>query len=91
MKFSRRRACPEKSQSSNPRRRACPEPTSHNDLDQCAQNIHDGASKVQQELEPRRSKRGRIAKDLGPDFMTFNVEGEPQSYKAAMESSEAPY
>ncbi|KAB2625427.1 DNA polymerase zeta catalytic subunit-like [Pyrus ussuriensis x Pyrus communis] len=38
-----------------------------------------------------RSKRAKIAKDFGPDFLTFVTEEEPQTYKAALESSEAPY
>ncbi|KAB2622339.1 DNA polymerase zeta catalytic subunit-like [Pyrus ussuriensis x Pyrus communis] len=44
-----------------------------------------------QDLEPRKSKRAKIAKDFGPDFLTFVTEEEPQTYKAALESSEAPY
>ncbi|XP_068322439.1 B2 protein-like [Pyrus communis] len=32
-----------------------------------------------------------MAKDFGPNFLTFVTEEEPQTYKAALESSEAPY
>ncbi|GJT24582.1 DNA polymerase zeta catalytic subunit-like protein [Tanacetum coccineum] len=39
----------------------------------------------------RRSKRAKVTKDFGPDYMTYIVNEEPQTYKAAMESSEAPY
>lgn len=51
------------------------------------------SSKVQEEeeIEPRRSKRAKVPKGFGPEFLTFVTEEEPQSYKAAMESSEAPY
>ncbi|KAB2595479.1 DNA polymerase zeta catalytic subunit-like [Pyrus ussuriensis x Pyrus communis] len=53
---------------------------------------HASTSRVQsQDLEPRKSKRAKIAKDFGPDFLTFVTEDEPQTYKAALESSEAPY
>ncbi|XP_048444674.1 uncharacterized protein LOC125479439 [Pyrus x bretschneideri] len=55
-------------------------------------NNHASTSRVQiQDLEPRKSKRAKIAKDFGPDFLTFVTEEEPQTYKAALESSEAPY
>ncbi|KAK9942775.1 hypothetical protein M0R45_008423 [Rubus argutus] len=39
----------------------------------------------------RRSKRPKIAKSYGPDFLTYLLENEPQSYKEAMSSPEAPY
>ncbi|KAL0552312.1 hypothetical protein IC582_011420 [Cucumis melo] len=38
--------------------------------------------------EPRRSKRMRISKSFGPNFLTYLLENEPQE---AMSSSEAPY
>ncbi|KAL2239930.1 UNVERIFIED_CONTAM: Retrovirus-related Pol polyprotein from transposon TNT 1-94 [Sesamum indicum] len=38
--------------------------------------------------EPRRSKRARIAKDFGSDFVTYNVEYDPITFKDAMASSE---
>ena len=41
-----------------------------------------------EESEPRRSKRGRVEKSFGPDFLTYMVESEPQSYKEAVTSSE---
>ena len=51
------------------------------------------ASKVQEEEnEPKKkSKRARVAKDFGTDFMTYLSEYKPQTYKAAIESSDAPY
>ena len=71
-------------QISNPRKRVFDDQLS---LDQRENN-----SEVQQENdEPRRSKRAKVSKDFGPDYMTYIVNEEPQTYKAAMESSEAPY
>ncbi|KAD4384796.1 hypothetical protein E3N88_24964 [Mikania micrantha] len=43
-----------------------------------------------EEVEPRRSKRQRIEKSFGPDFLTYMVEGEPQTYCDAVTSSEGP-
>nr|GEV86707.1 retrotransposon protein, putative, Ty1-copia subclass [Tanacetum cinerariifolium] len=55
-------------------------------------NNADGNSEVPQEnVEPRRSKCAKVTKDFGPDYMMYIVNEEPQTYKAAMESSEAPY
>ena len=42
-------------------------------------------------LEELASKSARIAKDLGPDFITYMTEGEPQTSKEAMTSPEAPF
>ena len=41
------------------------------------------------EVEPRRSKRARTEKSFGPDFLTYMLEGEPQTYKEAMNSMES--
>ena len=71
-------------QISNPRKRVLD--------DQLSQDQRDKNSEVPQENdEPRRSKRAKVSKDFGPDYMTYIVNEEPQTYKAAMESSEAPY
>ncbi|KAL0294769.1 UNVERIFIED_CONTAM: hypothetical protein Sangu_3211400, partial [Sesamum angustifolium] len=35
------------------------------------------------------SKRGRVVKDFGSDFVTYNIEDDPVTYKDAMASSEA--
>ncbi|KAD3336335.1 hypothetical protein E3N88_31854 [Mikania micrantha] len=43
-----------------------------------------------EEVEPRRSKSQRIEKSFGPDFLTYMVEGEPQTYRDAVTSSEGP-
>ena len=40
--------------------------------------------------EPRRSKRARTSKSFGPDFLTFLMESEPQSFKEAVNSPEGP-
>ena len=40
------------------------------------------------EVEPRRSKRARIEKSFGLDFLTYMLEEEPQTYKEAMNSTE---
>ncbi|GKB05832.1 hypothetical protein Tco_0834027, partial [Tanacetum coccineum] len=42
----------------------------------------------EEEVEPRRSKRARIEKSFGPDFVSFMVENEPTSYREAVTSSE---
>ena len=39
-------------------------------------------------LEPRRSKRARIEKYFGSDFMTFLLENDPQSFNEAVRSVE---
>ena len=38
-------------------------------------------------VEPRRSKRARVEKSFGPDFLTYMLEGEPQTYKEAANST----
>ncbi|GJR07461.1 calcineurin B-like protein 4 [Tanacetum coccineum] len=38
----------------------------------------------EEEVEPRRSKRARIEKSFGPDFVSFMVENEPTSYREAL-------
>ena len=40
------------------------------------------------EVEPRHSKRVRIEKYFGPDFLTYMLEGEPQTYKKVVNSTE---
>ncbi|GJX13852.1 hypothetical protein Tco_0205610 [Tanacetum coccineum] len=60
--------------------------------DQLSQDETDNNSEVPREnVEPRRSKRAKVTKDFGPDYMTYIVNEEPQTYKAAMESLETPY
>ncbi|KAL0298456.1 UNVERIFIED_CONTAM: Retrovirus-related Pol polyprotein from transposon TNT 1-94 [Sesamum radiatum] len=38
---------------------------------------------------PKRSKRTRVVKDFGSDFVTYNIEDDPITFKDAMASSEA--
>ena len=38
----------------------------------------------------RRSKRARTSKSFGPDFLTYLLENEPQSFNEAMSTLEAP-
>ncbi|KAK4400047.1 Retrovirus-related Pol polyprotein from transposon TNT 1-94 [Sesamum angolense] len=38
---------------------------------------------------PRRSKRARVVKDFGCDFVTYNIEDDPVTFKDAMASLEA--
>ena len=42
-----------------------------------------------EEEEPRRSKRTRVEKSYGPDFLTYLLENEPRNFKEAMSSSDA--
>lgn len=41
------------------------------------------------DFEPRRRKRARTAKEFGPDFYSFTVEGDPSSLKEAITSSDS--
>ncbi|KAL0402309.1 UNVERIFIED_CONTAM: hypothetical protein Slati_4260800 [Sesamum latifolium] len=39
--------------------------------------------------ESRRSKRARVVKDFGSDFVTYNINDDPVTFKDAMASSKA--
>ncbi|KAJ0462894.1 putative RNA-directed DNA polymerase [Helianthus annuus] len=43
-----------------------------------------------EEGELRRSKRQRVEKSFGPDFMSYMVEGEPNTYREAVTYAEGP-
>ena len=43
------------------------------------------------EVEPRRSKRTKMSKSFGPDFLTYMLEDEPQSFKEAISTPEVPF
>ena len=43
------------------------------------------------EVEPRHSKRAKTSKPFGPDFLTYMLEDEPQSFKEAISTPEAPF
>ena len=70
--------------------------TSNNKRSQNAITSQDQEHDQEQELdqnedeEPRRSKRTRISKSFGLDFLTFLLENEPLTFKEAMSSPEAP-
>ena len=40
--------------------------------------------------EPRRGKRLRTSKSFGPEFMSYMIENDPQSFKEAVSGPEAP-
>ncbi|KAI3728566.1 hypothetical protein L6452_17204 [Arctium lappa] len=44
----------------------------------------------EEDVKPRRSKRARVEKSFGPDFLTYVVESEPKTYHEAVTSSEGP-
>ncbi|GKA26863.1 retrovirus-related pol polyprotein from transposon TNT 1-94 [Tanacetum coccineum] len=71
-------------QSSNQRKRVLD--------DELSQDQRANTFKVPQEnVEPIRNKRVKVNKDFGPDYMTYIVNEEPQTCKATIDSSEAPY
>ncbi|KAK6148887.1 hypothetical protein DH2020_016412 [Rehmannia glutinosa] len=42
------------------------------------------------EEEPRRSKRTKVSKSFGPDFLTYMLENEPRTIQEVLSSPEAP-
>jgi hypothetical protein len=42
------------------------------------------------DFESRRSKRVRVEKSFGDDFLTYLLEKEPQNYTEVVNSSEGP-
>ncbi|XP_077222219.1 uncharacterized protein LOC143856067 [Tasmannia lanceolata] len=58
---------------------------------------HSGGTKLEigvnpeVEIEPRQSKRAKIAKDFGSDFYVFSLEGDPSSLEEALSSSDADF
>ena len=53
-------------------------------LDTINENIQDQDG----EVEPKHSKRVRTEKSFGPNFLTYMLEGEPRTFKEAMNSTE---
>ncbi len=49
-------------------------------------NIEDNE---QREIEPRRGKRARVAKDYGPDYRVYTLEEDPTSIQEALSSLDA--
>ena len=41
------------------------------------------------DIEPRRGKRARIAKDYGPNYMAYTLEEDPSNLQAALFSLDA--
>ena len=50
------------------------------------ENSHDQNKEV--EVEPRLSKRARIERSFGPDFLTYILEGEPWTFKEVVNFTE---
>ena len=51
------------------------------------ENSHDQNKEV--EVEPRCSKRARTEKYFGPNFLTYMLEDEPQTFKEVVNSIES--
>ena len=47
------------------------------------ETIHENSQDQDGEVEPRRNKRVRTKKSFGPDFLTYVLEKEPQTFKEA--------
>ena len=47
--------------------------------------------KEMNEVEPRCRKRAKTSQLFGPNFLTYMLEDEPQSFKEAISTSEAPF
>ena len=60
--------------------------SSKQDFETINENSQDGNDTG--EVEPRHSKRARVEKSFGLDFLTYMLEGEPQTYKEAVNSIE---
>ncbi|KAJ9556796.1 LOW QUALITY PROTEIN: hypothetical protein OSB04_011410 [Centaurea solstitialis] len=52
--------------------------------------VREDEQSEEDEEQPRRSKRARLEKSFGPDFLTYMVESEPKTYREAVTSSEGP-
>ena len=51
---------------------------------------HDSEDEQEVHTEPKRSKRTRVEKSFGPEFLTYLLENEPQNYEEAVSSSKGP-
>ena len=50
------------------------------------------ASNSHQDVEePRRSKKAKVSKSFGLDYLTYMLENEPHMFKKAMSTPEAPF
>ena len=52
------------------------------------ETVNENSQDQHGEVEPRCSKRARTKKSFGPDFLTYVLEGEPQTFKEAVNSIE---
>ena len=53
------------------------------------ETINENSQDQDGEVEPRHNKKSRIEKYFSPDFLTYVHEGEPQTFKDAVNSSES--
>ncbi|KAL6333744.1 hypothetical protein AAG906_028930 [Vitis piasezkii] len=53
--------------------------------------VNQESKEKQVDEEPRRGKRARKSTSFGPDFLTYLLENDPQTFKEAMSSPEASY
>ena len=51
---------------------------------------HDSEDEQGVQTKPKRSKRTRVEKSFGLEFLTYLLENEPQNYEEAVSSSEGP-
>lgn len=54
------------------------------------ETMKEDSQSEEDEAEPRRSKRARVEKSFGPDFVTYLLEKEPKTYHEAITSTEGP-
>ncbi|XP_073152463.1 uncharacterized protein [Henckelia pumila] len=54
--------------------------------------VHESTNEETHESdEPRRSKRAKIAKTFGPDFLSYAIENDPRTLSEALSSPDAPF
>ena len=52
------------------------------------ETINENSQDQDSEVEPRRNKKVRTEKSFGLDFLTYVLEGEPRTFKEAVNSTE---
>ncbi|XP_077245915.1 uncharacterized protein LOC143885588 [Tasmannia lanceolata] len=57
---------------------------SENTLKRPIESIEKEHQVSEESVEPRRSKRARVEKNFGPEFIAYLLEGDPKTYKEAM-------
>ena len=73
-----------------PSKNACDESSLKRTHDTATSNIDHESINEESEEALRHSKRARTSKSFGPDFLTYLLENEPQSFNEAMSTHEAP-